>query len=189
MSKDLWRSLRLLLITQRGPSDGKLYGYLKDNADTMRHIILALIALVALCGSIPAIMAEPAKPVGLSDKMAPTASEPENSLLTTPSMAAFLNDSWSPSTYTPDVFRADSSLRSWNGTIQNATYAIADFAKDNYTAPAATSPIYSAPAAAKNGQIAWTGESIYQFLDGGWTPSTPVQTFSAGEGYTLHRMS
>jgi hypothetical protein len=154
----------------------------------MRHIILALIALVALCGFIPAIMAEPAAPVGLSKTLAPTASAAENSLLTTPSMAAFLNDSWTPSTYTPDVFNAVSSMKKWNGTLQNTSYAIANFANDNYTAPAATSPIYTAPAAAKNGQVAWTGESIYQFLDGAWTPSTPVAVIETG-AYTLHKMS
>jgi len=154
----------------------------------MRHIILALIALVALCGFIPAIMAEPAAPVHLSEKSAPTASAPENSILTTPSVAAFLNDSWTPSSYTPDVFSAISSQKKWNGTLQNTTYAIADFMKDNYTAPSATSPIYTAPAAGKNGEIAWTGESIYQFLDSAWTPSTPVEVIPTG-AYTMHKMS
>ncbi len=155
----------------------------------MRHVILALIALVALCGFVPAIMAEPAKPVGLSDKTATTASQPENALLTTPSMAAFLNDSYTPSTYTPDVFTAVSSQKQWNGTLKNTTYAIADFMKDNYTSPAPASPIYTAAAAGKDGKIAWTGESIYQFLDGAWTPSTPVEVAPTGAGYTLHQMS
>jgi hypothetical protein len=155
----------------------------------MRHIILALIALVALCGFIPAIMAEPAARVGLSDKSASTASAAENSVLTTPSMAAFLNDSWTPSTYNPETFSAVSSQKKWNGTLKNATYAIADFMKDNYTAPAASSPIYTASAAGKDGKVAWTGESIYQFLDGAWTPNSPVQAVSEGAGYTLHKMS
>lgn len=155
----------------------------------MRHVILALIALVALCGLVPAIMAEPAKPVGLSDKTASTASQPENSILTTPSMAAFLNDSYTPSSYTPDVFTAVSSQKKWNGTLKNTTYAIADFMKDNYSSPAPASPIYTAAAAGKDGKIAWTGESIYQFLDGAWTPSTPVEVAPTGAGYTLHQMS
>jgi len=155
----------------------------------MRHIILALIALVALCGLIPAIMAATEPTVGLSMKSADTASAAENSILTTPSMAAFLNDSWTPSTYNPDVFTSVSSQKKWNGTLQNATYAIADFMKDNYTAPSASSPIYTADAAGKDGKIAWTGESIYQFLDSAWTPNTPVEAVNEGAGYTLHKMS
>ena len=57
----------------------------------MRHIILVLIALVALGGLLPAIMAEPAAPV-LSENRAAIQKPADSALLTTPSMASFLND-------------------------------------------------------------------------------------------------
>jgi len=154
----------------------------------MRHIILALIALVAVGCLIPSITAEPAKPV-LIPKLAQTAEPAENSLLTTPSMAAFLNDSWVPSTYTPDVFTSVSSQKVWNGTLKNATYANYEFLTNNsYMAPSATSPVYTAVSAGKDGLVKWTGESIYQFLDNGWTPDTPVEVIPTG-AYKKHQMS
>ena len=143
----------------------------------MRHIILVLIALVALGGLLPAVMAAPV----LTDKLAAEPKPADTSVLTTPSMAAFINDSWTPSTFVaPLASQATGVQRNMtrnNTTLNSSTYAIYDFLKDNYTAPAATSPTYTASAAGKDKTVAWTGESIYQFLSDAWTPSTPVETY------------
>ena len=143
----------------------------------MRHIILVLIALVALGGLLPAVMAAPV----LTDKLASEPKPADTSVLTTPSMAAFINDSWTPSTFAAPLASqatgVQKNMTRNNTTLNSSTYAIYDFLKDNYTAPAATSPTYSASAAGKDKTVAWTGESIYQFLSNAWTPSTPVETY------------
>jgi hypothetical protein len=157
----------------------------------MRHVILALIALVALGGLLPAVLAEPAAPV-LKDKLADTSESAETSVLTTPSQAAFVNDSWSPSTFAAplasEALAVQRNMTRNNTTLENSTYAIYDFLKDDYQAPAATSPVYTASAAGKDKTIAWTGESIYQFLDNAWTPSTTVEAY-AQSPYKQHQMS
>lgn len=150
----------------------------------MRHIILVLIALMALGGLLPAAMS-----------MAPAPFEQGNTevtdALTTPSMAAFLNDSWMPSTFVAprpndNVLFTKKSFS--NNTTDNSSYAIYDFLNDsNVTTPAA-SPIYTPANAGKSNKIAWTGESIYQFLDDSWTPSTPVAVYKEGV-YTKGMMS
>jgi hypothetical protein len=143
----------------------------------MRHIILVLIALVALGGLLPAVMAAPV----LTDKLAAEPKPADTSVLTTPSMAAFINDSWTPSTFVAPLASqatgVQKNMTRNNTTLNSSTYAIYDFLKDNYTAPAATSPTYTASAAGKDKTVAWTGESIYQFLSDAWTPSTPVETY------------
>jgi len=143
----------------------------------MRHIILVLIALVALGGLLPAVMAAPV----LTDKLASEPKPADTSVLTTPSMAAFINDSWTPSTFVAPLASqatgVQKNMTRNNTTLNSSTYAIYDFLKDNYTAPAATSPTYTASAAGKDKTVAWTGESIYQFLSDAWTPSTPVETY------------
>jgi hypothetical protein len=153
----------------------------------MRHIILVLIALVALGGLLPSAVAAPAKTVGLSDKSAVLADPADTSLVTTASMADFLNDSWTPSSFVPPL--ADSAKAALkNGTLKNSTYSAYDFLKGNYTAEAPQSPVYSASAQQKDGTVHWTGESIYQFLDPNWTPSTAVEVVHEGL-YTQHQMS
>jgi hypothetical protein len=143
----------------------------------MRHIILVLIALVALGGLLPAITAE----LALKDNLAAEPKPADTSVLTTPSMAAFINDSWTPSTFVAPLASqatgVQKNMTRNNTTLNSSTYAIYDFLKDNYTAPAATSPTYTASAAGKDKTVAWTGESIYQFLSDAWTPSTPVETY------------
>jgi len=143
----------------------------------MRHIILVLIALVALGGLLPAVMAAPV----LTDKLASEPKPADTSVLTTPSMAAFINDSWTPSNFVAPLASqatgVQKNMTRNNTTLNSSTYAIYDFLKDNYTAPAATSPTYTASAAGKDKTVAWTGESIYQFLSDAWTPSTPVETY------------
>ncbi len=106
-------------------------------------------------------------------------------------MAAFINNSWTPSTFVAPVEVATDKFGSGklgNNTTQNSTYAIYDFLNNSYVAPAAESPIYSAVAAGKDNKVAWTGESIYQFLSDSWTPSTPLAIYNQGI-YTKHKMS
>jgi len=171
--------------------NGKLYAHLGSNANPMRHIILALIALVALGGLLPAIIAEPAAPV-LNEKTADEATPAENSLLTTPSIAAFANNSWTPSAFeAPLASQATAVQRNMtrnNTTLANSTYSIYDFLNDNYTSPAAESPIYTASAAGKDRQIAWTGESIYDFAKDDWTPGSAIETYEQSP-YKQHQMS
>jgi hypothetical protein len=156
----------------------------------MRHIILVLIALMALGGLLPAAMGLPAAPV-LLDKPAATATPAQNVLDTTPSMAAFLNDSWTPSAFVPPVEVATDRFMSGklgNNSTQNSTYSAYDFLNNSYATPAVQSPIYTAAAAGKDNKVAWTGESIYQFLSDSWTPSTPIAVYNQGI-YTKHQMS
>ena len=156
----------------------------------MRHIILVLIALMALGGLLPAVMGLPAAPV-LLDSAATTATPAQNLLETTPSMAAFLNDSWTPSAFVAPVEVASDKFGSGklgNNTTQNSTYAIYDFLNNSYVAPAVESPTYTASAAGKDNKVAWTGENIYQFLSDSWTPSTPIAVYTQGV-YTKHAMS
>ena len=157
----------------------------------MRQIILVLIALMALGGLLPAVMGSPATPVSLSGHQAATATSAQYVVDTTPSMAAFINNSWTPSTFVAPVEVATDKFGSGklgNNTTQNSTYAIYDFLNNSYVAPAAESPIYSAVAAGKDNKVAWTGESIYQFLSDSWTPSTPLAIYNQGI-YTKHKMS
>jgi hypothetical protein len=151
----------------------------------MRHIILVLIALVALGGLLPAVNAAPAKPV-LLDNPAAMAEPAQTALLTTPSMAAFLNDSWQPSTFVAPVITNENARK--NVSVNNSTYAIYDFLNGTNSASAATSPIYIATAAGKDKTVAWTGESIYQFLDPSWTPSKSLEIVRTG-AYKMHEMS
>jgi hypothetical protein len=172
-------------------TDGKLYGYLRNNANRMRHIILVLVALVALGGLLPTIIAAPVAPV-LLDNPAAMPEPAETSLLTTPSIAAFLNDSWTPSSFVPPLAsQAAGVLKNMtrnNTTQESSTYAIYDFLDDNYTSPAPASPTYTASAAGKDKTLAWTGESIYQFLDDAWTPSTPVEVYEQSP-FKQHQMN
>jgi hypothetical protein len=171
-------------------TDGKLYGYLRDNANCMKHIILVLFALVALGGLLPTVMALPS--TVLKDDLAAMPEPAQSELITTPSMAAFLNDSWTPSTFVaPLASQATGVLKNMtrnNTTMNSSNYAIYDFLNDNYTSSTPTSPVYTASAAGKDKTVAWTGESIYQFLNDAWTPSTPIETYPQSP-YKLHQMN
>jgi hypothetical protein len=171
-------------------TDGKLYAHLRGNAGPMRHIILVLFALVALGGLLPAVIALPS--TVLKDELAAMPSPAESSILTTPSMSAFLNDSWTPSSFAaPLASQASAVQRNMtrnNTTMNSSNYAIYDFLKDNYTSPVAASPVYTASAAGKDKKIAWTGESIYQFLNDAWSPSSPVEAYEQSP-FKLHTLN
>jgi len=145
----------------------------------MRHIILVLIALMALGGLLPAVMSLPPAP------FIPTLTQ-----TTTPTQNAFLNDSWTPTPFVaPVVVATTDKLRSGslgNNTTRNSTYAIYDFLNNSSVTPAASTPIYSA--AGTGNQITWRGESIYKFLDDSWTPSTPVAVYNPGV-FKMHQMN
>lgn len=154
--------------------DGKIYRYLSDNRTSMRYIIV-LIALMALGALLPSIWAAPlpasvGSAVGLSDKAAPLADPAQTALTTTPSMAAFLSNSWIP----PSITNAsiNTSLNNNSTTILDTTVA----------------PTYYAEAANKDGVIAWTGESRFQFLQDDWTPDTAVEVIQLTP-YRLHQMN
>jgi len=171
-------------------TDGKLYGHRRDNTKLMRHIILVLFALVALGGLLPAIMALPS--TVLKDEPAAMPEPAQTALETTPSMAAFLNDSWTPSTFVaPLASQATGVQRNMtrnNTTQKSSTYAIYDFLNDNYASPAPASPTFTASAAGKDKTVAWTGESIYQFLNDAWTPFAAVQTYEQSP-FKQHQMN
>lgn len=107
-------------------------------------------------------------------------------------MAAFLNDSWTPSTFVAplenEAVGVQRSMTRNNTTLANSTYAIYDYMNDNYASPAASSPIYSASAAGKDRTIAWTGESIYDFLNDAWSPKKAIQTYEQTP-YKQHQMN
>jgi len=137
---------------------------------------------MALGGLLPAVMSLPP---------APFEAPSETVLGTTPSMAAFLNDSWTPSTFVAPL-ASDAALFTKkspsNNTTANSTYAAYDFLNSNNTTSTAKAPIYTTAAPGKDSNIAWTGESIYQFADDSWTPSTPVEAYNQGV-YKLHQMN
>lgn len=136
----------------------------------MRHIILVLIALIALVGLMPGGMSKDPAPFDT-----PNINEAgDASLLTTPSIAAFLNDSWAP---TPFVAPTASSplytKKSPSNNTTNTTYAIYDFLKNetNTSTNASTNATLDA--------YTVKGGSIYQFLKDNWTPSTPVEVIKS----------
>lgn len=138
----------------------------------MRYIIV-LIALLTLGVLLPSMWAQqPASvgsPVGLSSKAAPLAKPSETALITTPSISSFLGDDWMP----------PSAINATNTSLNNNSTAVVD---------TTAAPIYTAMAANKDGVVAWTGESRFQFLQDDWTPSTPVEVIQTAP-YTKHKMS
>ena len=150
------------------PHDGKIYRYLSDKRAIMRYIIV-LIALMALCGLMPSMWAQqPGATVGLSENAAPLADPAETALTTTPSMASFLSNSWVP----PSALNESVNASLNNTTVLDTTAA----------------PIFTASAANKDGVVAWTGESRFQFLQDSWTPSTPVDVIQTTP-FKLHQMN
>jgi hypothetical protein len=113
-------------------------------------------------------------------------------VLTTASQAAFLNDSWAPSQFeAPLADQAMGVLKNMtrnNTTLNNSTFAILDFLDENYTPPAAVPPVYTATGAKKGGELAWTGEAIYDFLSDAWTPSSAVQSYEQSP-FKMHQMN
>lgn len=139
----------------------------------MRYIIV-LIALLTLGVLLPSIWAQlPASvgsPIGLSNRTAALAEPAETSLVTTPSIAAFLDNNWVP----PSATNA-----SLNASFNNNTT----------TLDTTAAPTFTAQAANKEGVVPWTGESIFQFLEDSWTPGTTTIEVQSGFGYKKHQMN
>lgn len=137
------------------------------NAGYMRHIILVLIALIALGGLLPAAMSKNPAPFVVTDPQM-------GDMLTTPSMAAFLNDSWTPSSFVPPLAKEATAFAKKAPSGNNSTstaYAIYDFLNNNTTASSnATLPT----------SYTVQGGSMYQFLSDAWTPSTPLEPIKVG---------
>ena len=156
-------------------TDGKLYGYLMDNANLMRHIILVLIALVALVGLVPSGMSKDPAPF----EMTTTLKEGQTSLLVTPSQAAFLNDSWTPTPFkAPYASEPLFTKKALSNNTTNTTYAIYDFLQNDTNAT--TNATFS------NYTVA--GGNIYEFLKDDWTPSTEVEVIKTAP-FTKGKMS
>ena len=147
-------------------TDGKLYGYLMDNADPMRHIILVLIALIALVGLMPSGMSKDPAPFEVTT----TFKEGETSLLVTPSQAAFLNDSWKPTPFVaPYASDPLFTKKAMSNNTTNTTYAIFDFLKND------TNTTTDATTNASMSNYTAVGGNIYEFIKDDWTPSREVE--------------
>jgi len=141
----------------------------------MRHIILALIALIALVGLMPGGMSKDPAPFDIPN----IKDAGDATLLTTPSIAAFLNDSWAPTPFVAPTASAPLyTKRSPSNNTTNTTYAIYDFLQNKTNA--------TTNATLDNYMV--RGGSIYQFLKDNWTPSTPVEVIQTAP-YTKGKMS
>ena len=146
-----------------------------ENADLMRHIMLVLIALIALVGLMSAGMSKDPAPF----EMTTIREAGDASLLTTPSIAAFLNDSWKPTPFVaPSASAPLYKKKSFSNNTTNTTYAIHDFLKNETN--------ITTNATLDNYMV--KGGSIYQFLKDNWTPSTPVEVIQTAP-FTKGKMS
>lgn len=194
-----------------GADDGKIYAHPGYNFHNMRLIVVALIAMLALISAGSAQLNESTvvKPAQttidttssiasfLSDNWTPapyatqTAQQPVSAKKT-----GFLLPSTVGVNATANNTAANNTTA--NATANNATaYAAAatsdtatQFLSDNYVPPAVTPETQTALAADKNGNLATSELSIYQFLDDSWTPTSPVVAYiSDNTGYKKHAMS
>jgi hypothetical protein len=170
----------------RGQPRERFMDLVEDKRVSMRYTIMVLITLTAF-GLL--LVGEGAVDIQhvMQDNLSPTMKPPETDVILTSSMAAFLNDSWTPGYFVPDVYTALAMNK--QGILANSSNEIYSFMNDSWIPPSAMAPIYTALAAGKDNTVAWSGESIYQFLQNGWTPSTPVLEYQTGVGYTRHQMS
>jgi hypothetical protein len=166
-----------------------------DNAGFMREIIVMLmLATAVIMPAMCSLVAPPNQTEALLDPL-------QTLLVTTPSMAAFMSDSWAPSPFLPEVLTLPDTLRkstlldinktNKSANITNTTYAIQDFLRDSWTPPALTPTIAESAVSGKKGVTTpQSGLAIEQFLDDSWTPSTQVVGIvSNGAEYTKGQMS
>lgn len=146
-----------------------------DNADFMRHIILALIALIALAGLMSSGISKDPAPF----EMPNIDEKGDASIRTTPSIAAFLNDSWVPSSFVAPSYPSTPKYtkKSPSNNTTDTTYAIYDFLNDTTNTTNTTLATYTVE-----------GGSIYQFLKDNWTSSTPVEVITVTP-FTKGKMS
>ncbi len=151
--------------------DRKLYPHYRSIAGIMRAIIALTVALLMLI---------PVMGVDVSYL------SPESEIVTTESMAAFLNDSWTPSTFMPIN---DTAI--WpdkNKTLANSTADIYGVLKGDWTPSKFEPPVDYAVWQNKDKQLLASGYAIYDFLREDWTPGSPVPIVQTGL-YKLHQMN
>jgi hypothetical protein len=166
-----------------------------DNAGLMRQIIVMLmLAIAVIMPAMCSLVAPPNQTEALLDPL-------QTMLVTTPTMAAFMSDTWAPSPFLPEILTLsdtkgkptvlDINKTNKSENITNTTYAIQDFLSDSWTPPALTPTIpYSAISGKKGVTTPQSGLAIEQFLDDTWTPSTQVVGIvSNGAQYTKGQMS
>lgn len=156
---------------------------MQNNAGTMRQVIIVLIALLALSIFMPTMWAKSPGTAGVLINSNPSLTAPADTpLLTTPTMADFLNDSWMPSSFVAPTINATDALK--NGTPKGTTYAIYDFANDKVS----TTPSYKA--VATNNAVSGSGEqSILNVLGPDYSPATADVQVIPTAPYKLHQMS
>jgi len=109
---------------------------------------------------------------------------PDYNLSTTSSIVDFLNDSWTPPAFEPEVMYA-----AWpdkNNVTQNSTPTSQLFLNDSYTTPPYEDTTQSAVAQNKDKQIATSVFAIHQFLQDDWTPGATLPVVETS-GYTLKK--
>ena len=166
-----------------------------DNAGFMRQIIVMLmLATAVIMPAMCSLVASPNQTEALLDPL-------QTMLVATPSMAAFISDSWAPSPFLPEVLTLPDTLRkstlldinktNKSENITNTTYAIQDFLSDTWMPPALTPTIAESAVSGKKGVTTpQSGLAIEQFLDDSWTPSTKaVGIVSNGAEYIKGTMS
>ena len=137
--------------------------------------MLVLIALIALVGLMPGGMSKDPAPF----EMTTFREAGDATLLTTPSIAAFLNDSWAPTPFVAPTASAPLyTKKSLSNNTTNTTYAIYDFLQNETNA---TNNVTLDNYMVKGG-------SIYQFLKDNWTPSAPVEVIKTAP-FTKGKMS
>lgn len=111
---------------------------------------------------------------------------PESEIVTTESIAAFLNDSWAPSTFTP--INDTAVWPDKNQTLANSTANIYSVLKGDWVPSSFVPPVDYATWPDKDGQLQASGYAIYDFLRNDWTPQDLVPIVQTGL-YKLHQMN
>jgi hypothetical protein len=152
----------------------------------MRHILMVIIALLALNIFIPSIWAQSVAPLLITGNTTKTTTTnaPDVGITTTPTIAEFLNDSWVPSSFVPPTVPGPYPLMRQNAT--NSSYNIYDFLNNSWV------PSSSNYEAAQNNNYAVSGlegpASIYDVLNPSFTESAPINAVAPNSGYQMHKM-
>jgi hypothetical protein len=155
---------------------------MRDNAGIMRHVLMVIIALLALSIFIPGIWAK--------DSFFNTTSQstsPDTYLTTTPSIAAFLNDSWVPSSFIPPTIPAPYTPLGQNAT--SSSYDIYNFLNNSWLPSSSNYQDAAANNLPTSGLLG--PSSLYQVLSPDWTQSMPVEVLPNAQTapYKFHQMN
>ncbi len=111
---------------------------------------------------------------------------PESEIVTTESIASFLNDSWTPSKFMP--INDTAVWPDKNKTLANGTADIYSVLSDQWTPSTFVPPVDYAVWQNKDKQLLAAGYAIYDFLREDWKPQDPVPIVQTGL-YKLHQMN